>query len=803
MKNITHLILLFVFTSSSGFAQKKPVAYVNPFVGTGGHGHTFPGAVLPFGMVQLSPDTRVDGSWDGCSGYHHSDTIVYGFSHTHLSGTGCSDWGDILLMPTPGIPPSDNKSYASGFSHSTEKASPGFYEVQLKKGNIKVELTVTPRVGIHRYTFSKSGEYGLVVDLAHRDKTLEASIRVRDSVTVVGHRTSEAWAKKQHIYFAMRFSKPVKVMKGINSKEQTKDNNYKGDPRGMTFTYNAEAGESILVKVGISSVSMRGALNNLEAEAKHWEFETYKKEAEEIWNKQLSKIEVESRDAEKLNVFYTSLYHCCIHPSLNMDVDKQYRGRDEKIHTAESFTNYSVFSLWDTYRALHPLFSIIERKRSSDFINSFLVQYQQAGRLPVWELSSNETDCMIGFHSVSVIADAMVKGIRGFDTLAVYNAMKAAASYTGFGIPQFNKQGYLQIDDQSESVSKSLEYAYDNWCVAQVAGLLKEEGDKKMFLKRSLAYYNLFDVTTGNMRPRKNGGWLSPFLPNEINNHFTEGNSWQYSFYVPHDLTGLIKLHGSEAKFEAKLDELFQTKQKTAGREQADVTGLIGQYAHGNEPSHHMAYLYNYVGKPQKTIDRVKWICNNFYKNSTDGLIGNEDCGQMSAWYVLSAMGMYPVCPGSTQYVLSEPIFNSAKVNLENGKTFSIKANPDANKAVTAISVNGTKKMESFINFSTILSGAELQFYNEDLSTGSNNFGVAATNRPTSQVSEVSVIPAPLISSGKRVFKDTTQVSISMINLPVQLISVYTMDGKDPDALAKVYTKMITVDSTGVIKARI
>ncbi len=785
------------------FSQSNLTQYVDPFIGTGGHGHTFPGAVLPFGMVQLSPDTRIDGSWDGCSGYHYSDSIIYGFSHTHLSGTGVSDWGDILVMPTVGQPSCDNKIYSSKFSHGNETAEAGFYEVRLLDDEIKAELTTTLRTGIHRYTFPTTKEANIILDLLHRDKTLNCNITIIDSVTIGGYRMSEAWAKNQEVYFVMRFSKPFKKMEFvINRTFKTKmDFKKKEKAQGAYFQFHVTREEPLIVKVAISSVNMEGALKNLEAEAKHWDFDKYKADAKKTWNDQLKKIEVKNKkdDFNKLKIFYTALYHTCIHPSLNMDVDSQYRGRDGQIHLAKGFTNYSVFSLWDTYRALHPLFTIIERKRTSDFINTFLAHYQQSGRLPMWELSGNETDCMIGFHSVSVIADAMAKGIRGFDSILAYNAAKATASYTGMGIPIFNKNGYLQIDDESESVSKTLEYGYDNWCVAQIAGNLNKKEEQKKYLKLSQAYKNVFDVSTGFMRPRKNGNWLSPFYASEINNHFTEANSWQYSFNVPHDISGLINLHGGRQKFENKLDELFLTTEKLKGREQSDVTGLIGQYAHGNEPSHHMAYLYNFVGKPQKTIQLIRQISENFYKTSPDGLIGNEDCGQMSAWYVFSAMGMYPVCPGTTQYVLGTPLFNEVKINLESGKSFAITNESEKEMMINGFALNGKKQNNSFIDHKQVMSGGKMIYDHSQPNDITNKYGV---NEPSTSVVSGSFVTTPLIVSTAQVFKDRMEVSIQSANAKAAKL-VYTLDGSEPKQTSSIYSKPFFIDKNCTVKAKI
>lgn len=786
--------LLLVLIRFSLPAQKNYTSYVNPFVGTGGHGHTFPGAVLPFGMVQLSPDTRVDGSWDGSGGYHYSDSIIYGFSHTHLSGTGCSDWGDILLMPTAERT-MENKLYASPFSHSSETAHPGFYSVTLSKSKIKAELTATLRTGIHRYSFPGNDAL-LILDLLHRDKTLDCSLRMVDSVTLTGYRISSAWAKEQRVYFAMRFSKPVKSMQLANNKQLLSALQPGQRAEGACLQFDAGRDKTLLVKVAISSVDEKGALKNLEAEAPHWDFNAYREAAEKAWNGQLGKVDVEEADTEKLKVFYTALYHCFIHPSLYMDVDRRYRGRDNQIHLAEDFTNYSVFSLWDTYRALNPLFTILEPARTTDFINSFLGQYRQAGRLPMWELSGNETDCMISFHSVSVIADAMLKGIKGFDEKLAYQAMKAASNHTAYGMPVFNKKGFLQVDDESESVSKTLEYAYDNWCVSQVSRLLGEADDAALYLKRSMAYVNLYDASTGFMRPRKNGGWLDPFSPAEVNNHFTEGNSWQYSFYVPQDVDGLIKLHGGKQAFEKKLDELFTTKEENKGRDQADVTGLIGQYAHGNEPSHHMAYLYTFAGKHQKAGAQVRRICREFYTNAPDGLIGNEDCGQMSAWYVFSAMGMYPVCPGQPQYILGAPMFKRMSLHLENGKLFSVTAAaPD--RDVTGILMNNRPGVRSAINHNFIMNGGSLVFTSDSSSSIGYGRGIGI---PTSVNNDVRIVPAPLIVA-PRVFTDKALVSISATQ-PGPVFCVYTLDGSEPVKTSRKYTQPFFIDATTTVKAR-
>ena len=656
----------FVFILITSFVLgQNPSQYVNPFIGTGGHGHTFPGATLPFGMVQLSPDTRIDGSWDGCSGYHYSDETIYGFSHTHLNGTGCSDFGDIMIMPFMGKPSLDNKVYSSIFSHQNEKATAGFYAVKLDKHNIEVRLTASTRVGFHEYTFTSPGQANIVLDLNHRDLLLEGEVHVINSTTIEVRRVSEAWAKNQIVFARIEFSGPMKVTlsKGENTKQEGL---YKGNEVALNFSKQVKKGEKILVKVTLSPTSYDGAKIN-SSEIKDWDFEKVKKEAEQKWNSELSKIQITSDNKDKKAVLYTALYHTMIQPNIAQDLDRKYRGRDNKIHVAEGFDYYSVFSLWDTFRAAHPLYTLIDKKRTADFINTFLKQYEQGGRLPVWELASNETDCMIGYHSVSVMADAMAKGIKGFDYEKCFEAAEHSAMLDHLGLDAYKKQGFISMDDEHESVSKTLEYAYDDWCIAQMAEILNKKEAHNYFMKRSQSWKNVFDSNTGFMRPKKNGGWNKPFDPKEINNNFTEGNSWQYSFFVPQDIPGMIEAYGGAAKFEAKLDEMFNSESKTTGREQVDVTGLIGQYAHGNEPSHHMAYLYNYVGKPEKSTEKVHYILENFYKNAPDGLIGNEDCGQMSAWYVLSSMGIYSVTPGQPKWEINQP-FLDAKVSIDGNK---------------------------------------------------------------------------------------------------------------------------------------
>jgi predicted alpha-1,2-mannosidase len=664
------LLFLFAYTLSITSQDIDYAKYVNPFIGTGGHGHTFPGATVPYGMVQLSPDTRIDGSWDGCSGYHYSDSFIYGFSHTHLNGTGVSDYGDILLMPGMGIPSFDPKQYGSTFQHENEKAEAGYYRVILDKNNIEVALTSSARVGFHQYTFPQDGMANLILDLNHRDVLMEGEVIIKDSKTLLVKRRSQAWAQNQFIYAEIKFSVPMKLteIKSDNPEHHLKIKTFEGKQLALAFSKEVKKGEKIWVKVALSMTGYAGAELN-SSELKHWDFEKARQEAHLAWNKELSKIEVTSNDLNKLSIFYTALYHTMMQPNIASDLDGKYRGRDQMIHVAEGFDYYTVFSLWDTFRAAHPLYTLIDRKRTSAYINTFLKQFEQGGRLPVWELSSNETDCMIGYHSVSVMADAMQKQIKGFDYKKALEASKKSAMMDHLGLNAYKNFGVISIDDEHESVSKTLEYAYDDWCIAQMAQIVDQKEDYSYFIKRSQQWKNILDWKTGFMRPRRNGNWDEPFDPKEVNNNFTEGNSWQYSFFVPHDMDEFIKILGGPKQLEMKLDALFNSESKTTGREQVDITGLIGQYAHGNEPSHHIAYLYNYAAQPGKTKEKVHFILNEFYKNTPDGLIGNEDCGQMSAWYVLSAMGLYNISPGKVEWDVTEPFFDQIVLHLEDGSS--------------------------------------------------------------------------------------------------------------------------------------
>lgn len=746
---------------TAGVKAQIAVQYVQPFIGTGGHGHTFPGAVVPFGMVQLSPDTRVDGSWDGCGGYHYSDSFIYGFSHTHLSGTGVSDYGDVLLMPVYGKPVFNNGQYGSAFEHSQEHASPGFYSVQLKKHQISAELTATARCGVHRYQYSKPGKASIILDLKHRDELQASEIKILSKTRIAGFRKSGGWANHEQIFFVIEFSQPFLQVKYAENHSKA----------GFVFLLGNK--KQIEVKTAISFTGVEGALANLEAEVIGHTFDEIKMLAEQNWEKELSKIQIEGTDEEKIK-FYSAFYHCMIHPSLASDADGKYMGMDMKIHQTNGWDYYSVFSLWDTYRALHPLLSITDRKRTLDFIQTFLAMYQDGGRLPVWELASNETNCMIGYHVASVITDAFLKGIRGFDSSLALKAMMDISNENYAGKTNYIRDGFISSEKEPESVSKTLEYAYDDWCISVFARAIGENEIASKYLQRSSQWRNLFDPVTGFIRPRYNGNWLEPFDPREVNNHFTEANCWQYSFYVPQDIRGLMKSFGGADGMGNKLDQLFSEKGGTTGREQSDITGLIGQYAHGNEPSHHMAYLYNYIYMPERGQNLIHYICDQLYTTKPDGLIGNEDCGQMSAWYVLSALGMYQVTPGYPVFTLGTPSVSSAEIHLENGNIFKINTRgKSANSFFSKPLLD--KEVVMFISYQQMMNGSALLF---DLSEIPNE---KSTDYLLPELPSNSwTRPAPPLVMAARRFREKTKVEIKNCGEQAKIFYYLNTDSMNP-----------------------
>jgi putative alpha-1,2-mannosidase len=810
---------------ASAQSKKDYTHLVNPFIGTGGHGHTYPGPVMPFGMVQLGPDTRVEG-WDACSGYYYADTTVYGFSHTHLSGTGIADYGDVLFMPTTGEPKFNKEQYLSGFKKKNETASVGYYKTFLDKYKIGVELTATTRVGVHRYTYPSTKEANIIIDLQFRDEVLDSWIEVVSNHEIRGYRRSRSWADDQSVYFYAKFSKPFKTY-GIASNDQIQEGKSKVQGKNIKMYIRFDNPGEVISKVGISSVSAEGALKNLDAEVPDFNFKKVQNDAKAAWNKELSKLEVSgggpsqsqvnSQNApysnerkpkvpfidyakQKQVTFYTALYHCMLAPNIYNDVDGQYRGFDQKIHTAKGFNYYTVFSLWDTYRAEDPLFNLIDRKRTNDFVRSFLAMYEQGGLLPIWPLASSETYCMVGNHSIPVIVDAYAKGIRGFDAEEALKAMKSAVNRNQFGLDSYRKNGAVLSDDESESVSKTLEYCIDDWCIAQMAKMMNKPDGYKEFIQRAQYWKNVYNDQNGFMQARANGGWFTPFEPTEVNHNYTEGNSWQYSFLVPQDVEGLINRMGGKAKFEAKLDELFSTDSKLTGDAPPDVAGLIGQYAHGNEPSHHMAYLYNFTDSPDKTQYYVNKVLTEQYSPNPDGLAGNEDCGQMSAWYVISSLGIYNIMPGQRQFQIGVPQFDKAVINLENGKKFTIlnsgQSISHANIYLQGMNLNKQAYNKIYLDYNTIFNGGEFEVFTGKLP---NKMFVAGLEKPTSAITDNLIVSDPYIIVPSKTFKKPFDAEIKCGEKGAAIY--YTLDGSTPTASSTLYTAPINVSNNIIIKA--
>jgi predicted alpha-1,2-mannosidase len=775
--------------------------FVDPRIGTGGHGHTFPGPTLPFGMVQLSPDTRLTG-WDGCSGYHDSDRVVYGFSHTHLSGTGASDYGDILLLPftgpvrlTSSYEKEPGSGYGSRFRKETESAGAGYYSVALDDYGVTAELTATARVGLHRYAFP-AGEARVLVDLTHRDTVIESWLRVVDETTLEGMRRSKRWAKDQPVYFVARFSRPFTAQVFADDRPVA-GTGANGANVKAVLGWHTAAADRLVVKVAISAVDVEGARRNLDAEVPGFDFDGARAAARAAWDEALQRIEIEGGSEAQRRTFYTALYHALLQPNLFQDVDGRFLGRDGQVHSASGYTRYTVFSLWDTFRAAHPLYALLERGRTRDFVRTFLEQYREAGRLPVWELWGNETDTMIGYHAVPVIADAWIKGIRGFDAALALEAMKASANADLFGLPEYRKHGYVPAEAESESVSKTLEYAYDDWTIATFARAIGREGDAREFARRAQGWTHLLDPQ-GFMRARRNGGFVAPFDPFEVNNNYTEANAWQYSFFVPHDVDGLAARLGGPRGLERRLDALFAAPSETTGRRQSDITGLIGQYVHGNEPSHHMAYLYAYAGAPAKTQAMVRRILDEQYSDRPDGLAGNEDCGQMSAWYVLSALGFYPVTPGTADYVVGAPLFERAQVRFEDGRSFTIRARNGGpgRPYVQSASLNGRPYSRSFLTHDALVAGGELVF---EMGAAPSAWGSGENDRPRTPPAGPRVVPAP-VAEGPELAPGPAMVTLRPAD-PADRV-VYALDGTAPGAGSTPYSAPLRLDPPATVSFR-
>ena len=748
LKNIFAVIALIIVSFS--YKSIKPndyIRYVDPFIGSGGHGHVFVGANVPFGGVQVGP-TNFNKGWDWSSSYHYSDSIVKGFCHLNVSGTGMSDLGELTVMPATGelkinagTQDRHLKGYASLYSKEKESASPGYYQVILDRYNIKVELTATERSGLHKYTFPESSESRIIIDLGEgsADRPTDTYLRQINDTLFEGYRFSSGWASDQREFFSLVVSKPVKDFIIYNNGRRVKASEKKGVFVKGFLEFSTKKNEVIYLKMGISPVSSNNGLDNLMTEIPAWDFNKVLKDAEDKWNKELSKIHIKTKDISKKRVFYTAMYHSMIAPNIFQDLNGEYRGTDKKVYKDTTFTNYTLFSLWDTYRAAHPLYTITHPERVSDMVNSMVKIFEQQGKLPVWHLRGNETNTMPGYSAIPVVVDACLKGFEGIDLEKIYAAVKESA--TGDhepGVKDLMKYGYIPSDYMAESIASTMEYAIADWGIAQLAAKLNKPKDYEYFLNRSKSYKNYFDTETKFMRGKMaDGSWRTPFDPKSAQhrvNDYCEGNAWQYLWLTPQDPEGLIELLGGDKGFTTKLDQLFSISSDLEEGSSMDITGLIGQYAHGNEPSHHTTYMYAYAGEQYKIPKNVRYITTNLYSDKPDGLSGNEDCGQMSSWYIFSSMGFYPVNPSNGAYVFGSPLFDQVDLNLGNGKSLKIIAenNSDTNIYIQEVTLNGAEHKYSYITHKDIVNGGVLRFVMG--STPNLNFGKDLKYRPKSIV---------------------------------------------------------------------
>lgn len=745
---ILALVIISVWSFTKPFNSNKGlIEYVDPFIGSGGHGHVFVGATVPFGGVQVGP-TNFNKGWDWSSSYHHTDSIVKGFCHLNVSGTGMSDLGELTIMPATGelkynAGNQDNhmSGYSSLYRKNTEINTVGYYKVDLERYDINVELTASERVGFHRYTYPNSDNSRVIIDLGEgsADRPTETYLKKIDDTTFEGYRFSSGWARDQREYFTLVISKPVKdfILYDGGNKHDTDE--LKGEFVKGFLEFETKKNEEIYVKMGVSTVSSKNALENLNAEIPHWDFDKVKLEAENKWNQELSKINIKTEDLKRKRVFYTAMYHTMIAPNLYQDVNGEYRGTDKVVYKDTTFTNYTLFSLWDTYRAAHPLYTITHPERVSDMVNSMLKIFDHQGKLPIWHLRGNETNTMPGYSGIPVVIDASMKGFEGIDLEEVFEAVKESA--TGDhepGVKKLMELGYIPGDYMVESVASSMEYAIGDWAIAQLAKKLNKDEDYNYFMKRSKAYKEYFDNETRFMRGKlTDGSWRTPFDPVRAEhrvNDYCEGNAWQYLWLVPQDPEGLIELLGGDEKYTEKLDELFSMSSELGEEASMDITGMIGQYAHGNEPSHHTTYMYAYSGQPYKIADKVRYINNELYTDKPDGLSGNEDCGQMSAWHIFSSLGFYPVNPSNGAYVFGSPLFDKASIALPENKKFTIiaKENSDQNIYIQSVELNGKDYKYSYITHKDIVKGGELIF---NMGPKPNkNFGKEKEFRPQSIV---------------------------------------------------------------------
>ncbi len=719
------VILNFLFIESKSSLEKNLIKYIDPFIGSGGHGHVFVGASVPFGGVQVGP-TNFNKGWDWSSSYHYSDSIVKGFCHLNVSGTGMSDLGELIIMPATGklkINAGNQNNHMGGYSSLYRKdkefVSAGYYKVSLERYDIDVELTASERVGFHRYTFPSFNQSRVIIDLGEgsADRPTETYLKKVNDTIFQGYRFSSGWASDQREYFTLIISKPVTDFIVYDRNQRHYKDELKGKYVKGFLEFSTKENEEIYVKMGVSAVSSKNALENLMTEIPHWNFNKVKIQAEQKWNTELSKIHIKTDDIKKKKVFYTAMYHTMIAPNLYHDINGEYRGTDKQVYKDTTFTNYTLFSLWDTYRAAHPLYTITHPERVSDMVNSMLKIFKHQGKLPVWHLRGNETNTMPGYSAIPVVVDASLKGFEGIDLEEVFEAVKISA--TGDfepGVKDLMKYGYIPSDFMAESVASNMEYAIGDWAIAQLAKKLNKHEDYEYFLNRSKSYKQYFDPETKFMRGKlSDGSWRTPFDPVSAQhrvNDYCEGNAWQYLWLVPQDPEGLIELLGGDEKYTQKLDQLFSMSSDQEEGASMDITGLIGQYAHGNEPSHHTTYMYAYSGQPYKIADKVRYINNKLYTDQPDGLSGNEDCGQMSAWYMFSSIGFYPVNPSNGAYVFGSPLFDEVSINLPDNKLFKIVAekNSEKNMYIQSVLLNGKKYSYSYITHDQIMGGGELRF---------------------------------------------------------------------------------------------
>ena len=803
VRNIIHMACLAALLAACTSQKENPVDFIDPFIGTGFHGHTYPGATVPFGAVQLSPDTRA-GNWDACAGYHYDDSTLTGFSHTHLSGTGCIDLGDLLIRPTTQtVDPSRQPMYApAAFRHEDEKAEAGYYAVLLHEEGIRAELTATAHTGVHRYTFPKESTPTVIVDLKHsldNEHIYESSLQVVNPHEMTGMRNTRGWSDNQRIYFVIQCSQPFEKATLVSNQKALEGKEAEGTDLQALLKFKDHTSESIVMKVGLSIVSVENARENLQAEVEGFDFDAVKQAAYHTWNDAVSAIKVEGGTEEQKTNFYTALYHSMVVPNVVSDVNGQYRRHDQTIgQLPQGAVQYSTFSLWDTFRAWNPMMTLIDTTLVTNMIHSFLHIYDASGELPLWPLSAGETGTMIGYHSASVIADAYMKGIRGFDAEKALEALVVSSEKNQKGADYYISKGFIPSNIKKESISCLLEFAYDDWCIAQLAQALGKQEIYDTYIRRSQQYLNVFDGATRFFRPKRmDGNWETPFNPNEVGRAYTEATAWQYRFFVPHDVNGMVQLFGGKEAFTSALDDIFHTDAQVDG-DLVDITGLIGQYAHGNEPSHHIAYLYNYIGQPWKTQAMTRRLLDEMYAPTPEGIVGNEDCGQMSAWYILSSLGLYAVCPGSNEFTFTTPLFEKATLQLANGKTLTITANhPEKNLYIDKVELNGKEIETNFVTYEQLMGGGELHFSLTD--QPNRKRGVTADSAPYSFTKEA-VVSIPYVDKDLNLFMDSVTVNLATATAGATVH--YTLDGSEPTQQSPVFNAPLVLKNTTQINAK-